>query len=46
MKIEFDKISDESRIWIYQSNDEFTEYDIDIIPNWYKALSRDDDSLK
>ncbi len=22
------------------------EYDIDIIPNWYKALSRDDDSLK
>jgi len=31
MKVEFDKISDESRIWIYQSNDEFTEYDIDII---------------
>ena len=22
------------------------EFDIDIIPNWYKALSRDEDSLK
>ena len=31
MKVEFDKISDESRIWIYQSNDDFTESDIDII---------------
>ena len=31
MKVEFDKISDESRIWIYQSNDDFTESDVDII---------------
>ena len=31
MKIEFDKIPDESRIWIYQSNDDFTESDVDII---------------
>ena len=31
MKVEFDKISDESRIWIYQSNDDFTEFDVDII---------------
>ena len=31
MKVEFDKISDESRIWIYQSNDDFTDSDIDII---------------
>ena len=31
MKVEFDKIPDESRIWIYQSNDDFTESDVDII---------------
>ena len=31
MKVEFDKISDESRIWIYQSNDDFTEFDVDVI---------------
>ena len=31
MKVEFDKISDKSRIWIYQSNDDFTESDVDII---------------
>ena len=31
MKVEFDKISDESRIWIYQSNNDFTESDVDII---------------
>ena len=31
MKVEFDKISDESRIWIYQSNNDFTESDIDVI---------------
>ena len=31
MKVEFDKISDESRIWVYQSNDDFTESDVNII---------------
>ena len=31
MKVEFDKISDESRIWVYQSNNDFTESDVDII---------------
>ena len=31
MKVEFNKIPDESRIWIYQSNNDFTEYDVDII---------------
>ena len=31
MKVEFDKISDESRIWIYQSNNDFTEFDVDVI---------------
>jgi hypothetical protein len=31
MKVEFDKIPDESRIWIYQSNDDFTDSELDII---------------
>lgn len=31
MKVEFDKIPDESRIWIYQSNHDFTESDVNII---------------
>tara|TARA_Y100001935_G_scaffold250847_1_gene251669 strand:- start:513 stop:995 length:483 start_codon:yes stop_codon:yes gene_type:complete len=31
MKVEFDKIPDESRVWIYQSKDDFTESDFDII---------------
>ena len=31
MKVEFEKISDESRIWVYQSNNDFTESDVDII---------------
>ena len=31
MKVEFDKISGESRIWIYQSSDDFTDSDVDLI---------------
>ena len=31
MKVEFDKISDESRIWVYQSNEDFTVSDVNII---------------
>ncbi|MDA1226317.1 MAG: ABC transporter ATPase, partial [Bacteroidetes bacterium] len=31
MKVEFDKIPDESRIWIYQSNLDFTESDVNVI---------------